>query len=262
MPRFQNKVVLITGASSGIGAATALHFAKEGASLVLSGRNKINLFKIFDKCRSFPDASPLRPLVYACDVTDEKFVETIINATIKHFGKLDILVNNAGVLLAYESLENINFDTYDEVMNTNLKCILKLTKAAIPYLEQTKGNIVNVSSYSGHRSEINCLAYSISKAGLDQFTKCAALELAPKSIRVNSINPGVILNTKIQLRGGLKTEDYDKVIEHSNSCHPLGRVGTVDECASVIAFLASDDASFITGALLPIDGGRHIAYPK
>lgn len=260
MTRFQNKVVLITGASAGIGEATALYFAKEGASLVLSGRNKTNLFKIFEKCKSFKNVPS--PLVFACDVTAENFANDIIAATINHFGKLDILINNAGVLLAYESLENMNFDTYNTVINTNLTSILKLTKVALPHLETTKGNIVNVSSFSGHRCEQNCMAYSISKAGLDQFTKCLALEVASKGIRVNSINPGVIINTQIQLRAGVKSDAYDNVMEHNNSLHPLGRVGTVEECASVIAFLASDDASFITGALLPIDGGRHALHPR
>lgn len=261
MTRFQNKVVLITGASAGIGEATALHFAKEGASLVLAGRDKTNLFKVFEKCKSLQINIP-SPLVFACDVTAENFAHDIIAATIKHFGKLDILVNNAAVVLAYESLENLNFDTYNTVMNTNLTSILKLTKAALPHLAVTKGNIVNVSSFSGHRCEQNLIAYSISKAGLDQFTKCLALEVASKGIRVNSINPGVIINTKIQLRAGLKTDDYDKAMEHNNRLHPMGRVGTVEECASVIAFLASDDASFMTGALLPVDGGRHAMHPR
>lgn len=259
MGRFSNKVVLITGSSAGIGEATALYFAKEGASLVLNGRNIEKLNNLSNTCKSLSKIE--EPLVFACDVTEPNFAKDIIEATIKRFGKLDILINNAGILHKYESLQNMDFDAYAQIMNTNLTSVLKLMKEAIPHLEKTKGNVVNVSSFAGHRAIPTVLAYSISKAGLDQLTKCSSLELASKGIRVNSVNPGVII-TDIQKKAGLTDESYAKYLEHNKSVHPLGRVGHVNEVATVIAFLASDDASFMTGALLPIDGGKHAFHPR
>lgn len=132
---------------------------------------------------------------------------------------------------------------------------------AVPYLIQTKGCIVNVSSIIGLRSFPNVLSYGISKSAIDQFTKCCALDLAPKQVRVNSVNPGVIV-TELHKRGGMDDEAYAKFLERSSATHPLGRPGQVDEVAGTIAFLASDNASFITGAQVPVDGGKHAACPR
>jgi NAD(P)-dependent dehydrogenase (short-subunit alcohol dehydrogenase family) len=125
----------------------------------------------------------------------------------------------------------------------------------VPYLAATKGNIVNVSSVTGLRAFPNVLAYCVSKAGIDQLTRCAALELAHKGIRVNAVNPGVVV-TNLHKRGGMGEDDYDKFLEHSKSTHPIGRAGTAEEVAELIAFLASDKAGWITGATYAIDGGR------
>jgi NAD(P)-dependent dehydrogenase (short-subunit alcohol dehydrogenase family) len=122
-------------------------------------------------------------------------------------------------------------------------------------LEQTKGNIVNVSSVTGPRAFPNVLAYCVSKAAVDQLTRCSALELAPKGVRVNAVNPGVVV-TNIHKRGGMADEAYEKFLEHSKTTHPLGRVGKPEEIADLIFFLASDKASWITGATYEIDGGR------
>ena len=132
---------------------------------------------------------------------------------------------------------------------------------AVPYLIKTQGNIVNVSSVNGLRSFPGVLSYNISKAALDQFTRCVALELAPKGVRVNAVNPGVII-TELQKRGGLTDEAYEKFLERSKQTHALGRPGNSDEVANAIAFLASADASFTTGCSLPVDGGRHAMCPR
>ncbi|CAG2218984.1 unnamed protein product [Mytilus edulis] len=134
-------------------------------------------------------------------------------------------------------------------------------KLCVPYLEKTKGSIVIVSSVNGIRSFPGVIAYCMSKSAVDQFTKCAALELAPKQIRVNSVNPGVI-KTEIHKRGGMDEEAYQKFLERTKITHALGRPGEVQEVAGMIAFLASDDSSFITGTQVPIDGGRHCICPR
>merc|ERR1712088_199768 len=138
----------------------------------------------------------------------------------------------------------------------NVRSLYHPTMLATPHLIKTKGNIVNVSSVNGMRSFPGVLAYNLSKAAVDQFTRCVALELAPKQVRVNCVNPGVIV-TELQKRGGLDDEKYAKFLEHSKTTHALGRVGQPEEVAKAICFLASDDATFSTGVCLPVDGGRH-----
>lgn len=255
---FKDKVVLITGASSGIGAGTAEFLSKLGAWLVLVGRNKANLEKTAAKCTQVADAPA--PLLLVADVTAEADVIRIVEETVKQFGRIDVLVNNAG-MLERGSIEDTSLGQYDRVMNTNVRSIYHLTQLAVPHLIATKGNIVNVSSVNGMRSFPGVLAYNISKAAVDQFTQCVALELAAKGVRVNSVNPGVIV-TEIHKRGGMDEAAYAQFLEHSRATHALGRAGNVTEVAETIAFLASDRASFITGALLPVDGGRHAMCPR
>jgi len=255
---FKGKVVLITGASSGIGASTAERFAEEGAWLVLVGRNKENLNTVADKCTSFNDAP--KPLQIVADLSKDADVVNCIETTIREFKKLDVLVNNAGILDC-GTIETTTLEQYDTVMNTNVRAIFHLTHLAVPHLIKTKGNIVNVSSVNGIRSFPGVLVYNMSKSAVDQFTRCCALELAGKGVRVNSVNPGVVL-TAIHKRGGMDDESYAKFLEHSKTTHALGRVGNVDEVAGAIVFLASDAASFITGVQLPVDGGRHAMCPR
>lgn len=255
---FGGKVVLITGASSGIGAATAVHFSQLGASLSLTGRNTDNLNKVAAQCTVLEDQP--KPFLVTGELTNEADTKRILDSTIKHFGKLDVLINNAGILEA-GGIENTSVEQYDRLFNINVRSVYHLTMLAVPYLTETKGNIVNVSSVNGMRSFPGVLSYCMSKAALDQFTRCVALELAPKKVRVNSVNPGVVV-TELQKRGGLDLEAYEKFLERSKQTHALGRPGQPDEVARAIAFLASDDASFITGETLPVDGGRHAMCPR
>lgn len=252
---FSNKVVLVTGASSGIGAEAAKTFARNGAKLSLVGRNVENLAKVAKECKTETE-----PLQIIADLTNETDVKRIIDETIAKYGQLDVLVNNAGII-ATGTIENTSLEQYDTVMNTNVRSIYQLTMLAVPYLIKSQGNIVNVSSVNGIRSFPGVLAYNISKAALDQLTRCVALEIAPKGVRVNSVNPGVTV-TNIHKRGGMSEEAYAKFLEHSRTTHALGRAGTVDEVAEVILFLASSKASFMTGASLPVDGGRHAMCPR
>jgi len=142
-----------------------------------------------------------------------------------------------------------------------VRSIVVLTKCAIPHLVETKGTIVNVSSVTGTCSFPGVAYYCMSKAALDQFTKCLALEMAPKGVRVNAVNPGVIV-TNVHRRGGMSEEAYAKFLKHSETTHALGRPGTAEEVANGILFLAGESSSFTTGHLLAIDGGRGIMTPR
>ncbi|KAM7364382.1 meso-2,3-butanediol dehydrogenase-like [Cochliomyia hominivorax] len=254
---FTNKVIIVTGSSSGIGAAAAIHFAELGGLLTLVGRNIDKLQEVANKIETIMGQAPLS---VKADMTNEEDVKRIVSETLAKYGKINVLVNNAGVLET-GTIENTSLDQYDRVMNTNIRSVYQLTMLAVPELIKTKGCIVNVSSVNGIRSFPGVLAYNVSKAAVDQFTRCVALELAAKGVRVNSVNPGVII-TEIHKRGGMNEETYAKFLEHCRSTHALGRPGQVDEVSGVIAFLASDKASFITGASLPVDGGRHAMCPR
>ncbi|KAI5721468.1 hypothetical protein M8J77_021178 [Diaphorina citri] len=254
---FTGKVILVTGASSGIGAATALHLAKLDAKLAITGRNVEQLNKVSESCQS---VSKNKPLVIQADLTSEEDTKRIIDTVVKHYQKLNVLVNNAGILEA-GSIENTSLEQYDKIMNVNVRSIYHLTMLAVPHLISTKGNIVNVSSVNGLRSFPGVLAYCVSKAAVDQFTSCTALELASKGVRVNSVNPGVTL-TNLHKNSGIDQQAYQNFLERSKETHALGRVGNPEEVAKAIAFLASDDASFTTGEHLTVDGGRHAMCPR
>lgn len=256
---FDGKVVLITGASSGIGEGTAKYLAKLGASLALTGRNVDNLNKVGAACEA-ADPNGKKPLLLVADVTKVEDNKRVIEDVIAKYGRLDVLVNNAGII-GNGSIEDTSLEQYDEIMNTNVRAVYHLTMLAVPHLVQSKGNIVNLSSVAGSRSFPGILAYGMSKAAIDQFTRCTALELAPKQVRVNAVNPGVIV-TDIHKRGGMSEEAYAAFLEKCKQTHALGRPGTPEEVAATIAFLASDAASFITGVTINVDGGRHAMCPR
>lgn len=251
------KIVLITGASSGIGRATAIHMAGLGAKLALTGRNVANLENVGKECEAVGKS---KPLLITGEMSNEQDVKNMIDSTIKHYSQLDVLINNAGVM-EMGSIENTSLEQYDNVFNVNVRAVYQLTMLAVPHLIESKGNIVNVSSVCGLRSFAGLLAYNMSKSALDQMTGCVALELASKGVRVNSVNPGVII-TELQKRSGLGDEAYAKFLERAKETHALGRPGNADEVAKAITFLASDDSSYITGANLPVDGGRHAMCPR
>lgn len=253
---FKGKGILITGASSGIGAVVAEHFARLGASLALVGRNVTNLNKVIESCTK---VALVKPLGIVADVTLD--AERIIENTINTFGQINVLINNAG-FGAPSSIQLGSLDQFDSIMNTNVRAVYHLTMLAVPELIKTKGNIVNVSSLAGIRSIPSHLIYSISKSALDQFTKCVALELAPKGVRVNSVNPAVI-ETDFHLTNGMNAAQYSSFLDRCKETHPLGRAGQPQEVADAIVFLANDlTSSFITGTLLPVDGGRSITCPR
>jgi NAD(P)-dependent dehydrogenase (short-subunit alcohol dehydrogenase family) len=244
------KVCLITGASSGIGRAAALLFAEKGAQVVALGRNEKELMSLRDEAQ--PAAGTLK--IQLTDVLETTQVEKSIIETVETFGQIDVLVNSAGIILN-GSIETTPLEDWDKMLNVNLRTVFFIMQKCVPHLEKTKGNIVNVSSVAGLRAFPNVLAYCVSKAAIDQLTRCTALELAPKGIRVNAVNPGVVV-TSLHKRGGMDEEDYQDFLERSKTTHPIGRVGEPSEVAELICYLASEKAGWITGATYEIDGGR------
>lgn len=250
------KVALITGASSGIGSATAVHFAKLGAKLALTGRNEANLKKVAHQCEK---VSANAPLLISGEVSNERDVEKIIDSTIGRYSTLDVLVNNAA-FKETGTIETTTLEQYDRVFAVNVRAVYHLTMLAVPHLVKSKGKIVNISSVNALRSFSGSLAYNMSKAAIHHFTSCVALELASKGVRVNSISPGVIV-TELQKRGGLDDKAYAEFLAECKTSHALGRPGQPEEVAKAIAFLASDESSFTTGATIPVDGGNHVMCP-
>ncbi len=194
------------------------------------------------------------------DLTKETDRARVIEETAARYGRLDILVNAAGILVA-GSVEDTTLAAWDQTMDINLRAVFHLMSMATPHLTAQRGNIVNVSSVTGLRSFPGILAYSVSKAALDQLTRCAALELAPKGVRVNAVNPGVVV-TEAHVSGGMDSSRYEAFLERSRTTHPLGRVAQPEEIAELIAFLASERASWITGVTYSIDGGRALTCAR
>ncbi len=249
MSQFDGTTALVTGASSGIGRATARLLLEHGATVLATGRRDAPLRALSNGLETSGRAIPL-----AGDLTDHEFRATLIDSARDHLGGLDILVNAAGILVG-GGWDKTGLDAWDHTMDINLRTIYALSRLAIPLLEERKGTIVNVSSVAGPRAFPGLLAYCVSKAGLDQLTRCLALELAAHGVRVNSVNPGVV-KTELHRAGGMDEATYENFLEHSRTTHPLGRIGTPHEIAELILFLASPNASWITGETVAIDGGR------
>jgi len=248
---FKSKVVIVTGSSSGIGATTAILFASEGANVVIHGRKEAALHEVKEKCLK---AGGGHTKVHICigDVSKEEVRQKLINETIKEFGKLDILVNNAAIFDQSTFFES-TMDIYDKLFDVNVRSVIALTQLAAPHLIKSKGNIVNISSDVGCKAVTWAMFYALTKAALNHFTKCLALELGPKGVRVNAINPAYIPETDVLSRAGIADEQsYVKMAEKG---YPLRRPGTVKEVGDAILFLASDKAAFVTGVLFPVDGG-------
>lgn len=245
---FQNKVVVVTGGSTGIGAATAIAFGKAGASVVV---NYNSSRKEAEDVAAKIEESGGKALVVQADVSDREQVHQLIQSTLDQFGDIDILVNNAGGLLKRQKLEEMTEDLWESVMNLNLKSVYMVSQAVLPVMKKKQaGKIVHVSSIAGRNGGgPGAAAYSASKGALITLTKSMAKEYLPYGILVNGIAPGVITTpfhdrfTAPEVR-----ENFKKVI-------PLGREGKPEEIAYGILFLASSYASYIVGETLEINGG-------
>ncbi|XP_026314576.1 uncharacterized protein LOC113226231 [Hyposmocoma kahamanoa] len=241
---FTGKSVIVTGASSGIGAATAILFAEQGASVVIVGRNETKLNSVTGKL-----PKNAKSLILKADVTRD--AKKIIDETVKKFGKIDILVNNAGFGKQGSLTDGKFLEAYDSIMETNVRAVAELTMLALPHLTKTKGNIVNISSIAAKivPADPTSLPYCVSKAALDHFTRGAALEFASKGIRVNSVNPGPVATDFFTNMG------RDGALEVIKERTALKRYSTSEEIAELIMYLASDKAQGITGSIMVIDNG-------
>jgi NAD(P)-dependent dehydrogenase (short-subunit alcohol dehydrogenase family) len=250
------QIAVITGATSGIGRAAAARFGRDGASVFAVGRKASALAEVAQEV----ERAGGRCVTFEADVTAADAPDAIVAQAVQAFGGLTSLVNAAGII-ATGTVENTPDAAWDEMLDINLRAPFRLMRAATPHLVASRGSIVNVSSVTGLRSFPGVLAYCVSKSGLDQLTRCAALELAAQGVRVNAVNPGVTV-TNLHLRSGFNEENYAAFLERSKQTHPLGRAGTPEEIADLIAFLASDQAGWITGETISIDGGRHLTCAR
>ena len=243
MNRFREKVIIVTGASSGIGAATARRFLQEGAFVVLNGRRE---HKLRETLAGFDSG---KALVHSGDVSDEAYVRRMVEDTVARFGRLDVLVNNAAMAI-FGPFEKTTTQDWRRVMGTDLDSVYFASREAMPHLLRTMGTIINLSSASGLGGDWGLSAYNAAKGAVTNFTRALALEYGSRGVRINAVAPS-FTSTEA-------TADFVKsetLMAAFRDRLPIGRPATPDEVAGVIAFLASEDAGFVNGVILPVDGG-------
>ena len=246
--RLKKKVALITGGSRGIGRAIAELFMKEGAEVVITSKNQKQLQQT---------AKEIGNLFFVVgDVRNENDVKNIIDKTIKKFGRIDILINNVGVLPKMKPLDKITEKEWNEIIDVNLSSHFRFTKYVIPQMKKNGGSIINISSDAGLKAfeNFNADAYTAAKAGIMILTKSWALEYAKNNIRVNCVCAAVV-DTDMTRNFWLDTKEKRQITAAE---HPLGRIGTGEDVANAVLYFASDDSSWTTGTILPVDGGVSI----
>jgi len=247
--RFSGKAVLVTGGSSGIGRACALALGAEGATVALAGRRRARL----GETAANVGKAGGQAIVLEGDVRDEATCARWAQACEQAFGGLDGLVNAAGVI-GNGAIDATAPGEWDRVMDSNARSVYLMTRAAAEALKKKKGSVVNMSSVASNRPYAGLAAYCVSKAAVDMITRCAALDFAPHGVRVNAVNPGVVVTELHTVTNAVA--DYPAFLERSKATHPIGRVGSVDDISALVLFLLSGESGWITGACMPIDGGR------
>lgn len=241
--RFAGKTVIVTGSATGIGEAIARRFHEEGANVVINARNA-------DKCAAVAATlDPERTLVVPGDVSDSSFVNALVEKTVERFGGLDTVVNNAGVGAA-TMVHDTSDEEIDRIIDINVKGVIYLCRAAIPHLQKVRGSIINISSVSGTGGDSLLPIYNASKGAVTNFTRGLALQVGSMGIRVNAINPSITRSDMVE-----SLTSNDAIMQAFMQRVALGRIGEPEDIAAAAAFLASDDAAFITGVNLPVDGG-------
>jgi NAD(P)-dependent dehydrogenase (short-subunit alcohol dehydrogenase family) len=250
--QLENKVAIVTGGGTGIGEAICRKFARDGARVVING---LDDDPINDVVKAIVEEGG-DAIAFAGDVSDEKKARTCVETAIERFGKLDVLVNNAGILLVAAQTDDMTADQFDDHLRANVRSAFLMTKYALPHLRKTKGNIICASSEAGVKGEPGNTTYGGTKGFLQAFVAGVAVEQAKDGVRANCVVPGPIDTAWTHKETGAVTEDIEKTLIAAT---PLGRRGTAEEVANVYAFLASDAASFVTGALWTVDGGITVA---
>jgi len=250
----ENKIALVTGASRGIGAATAQILAKRGAKVALAARTVSDLEAVAATIRQNGGEA----LVVSGSVLDVNQIGNLVKKVIENWKRIDILVNNAGLGTPVSPVEEIREEDWDQTIALNLKSAFLVTRAVVPFMKKQKyGRIVNVSSYAGRNySLISGPQYTSAKAGLLGFTKHMAAELGPFGICVNAVAPSIVLTARVQAKWAARAEEEQRrILERI----PLRRLAQPEEVATVIAFLASDDASYVNGVCIDVNGGSYMA---
>lgn len=245
---FDGKTILVTGGSSGIGLAAALLFARLGGNVLITGRHAEALAETTQ--------SHQRIVSVVADVSNEENATTVVKHALDLWGRLDVLVNNAAMFIS-ASLEAITPDQAIATFQTNVLGPTWLSKAALEALTNTSGSIINISSTFGHRPAAQIGHYAASKAALEHLTRCWALELAPRKVRVNAIAPGPT-ETPVLQRAGLSMQDIETIKQTERASIPLGRRGEPEEVAHWIISLANPTVTWVTGQVITIDGGMEL----
>ena len=249
---FDNKVVIITGAASGIGKASAETFNRHGATVVIADLPQSGGDEV---ARQLEEASGLPVRYIPTDVNNVVQVNHLVDATWEEFGHIDVLYNNAGVPMSFTPIDEVTDDYYEKVLSVNMKGVFLGTRAVVPYMKkQRSGVILSTASTAGVRPRPGLSVYGASKGAVISFTKSLALELAGFGIRVNCVNP--VATDTAMLNKFIGDQDIEEGRRKFLSTIPLGRLAKPTDIASAIAFLASDEASLITGVALEVDGGR------
>jgi meso-butanediol dehydrogenase/(S,S)-butanediol dehydrogenase/diacetyl reductase len=241
--RFNGKTVVVTGASSGIGEGIARRFAAEGANVVLAARRKDRLDALAT------ELGTRRTLAVVTDVTNSEDLDAAVRTTVEHFGRIDVLVSNAGTAVLRE-FEDTTLADWRLTMSTDVDSCFFGAKAALPHLKQSRGSIINIASASGLGGDRRLTAYNTAKGAVVNFTRGLAFDLGQFGIRVNTVAPSLTINDDHPA-----LEEYRGLIERFNERRALAGHATPADIAGAVSFLASDDARFITGTVLPVDGG-------